>query len=57
MSLMSAKVKCAIEKHVDVSSDHSGRAASHIFGFRIDIATGVGIVEFASMRAPLWKII
>jgi hypothetical protein len=21
-----------------------------------DIATGVGMVEFASMRAPLWKI-
>ena len=23
----------------------------------VDIAIGVGIVEFASMRAPLWKII
>jgi hypothetical protein len=23
----------------------------------VDMATGVGIVEFASMRAPLWKII
>jgi len=22
----------------------------------VDIATGVGMVEFASMRAPLWKI-
>ena len=23
----------------------------------VDIAIGVGMVEFASMRAPLWKII
>jgi hypothetical protein len=54
--LFGAKVQHIVEKPSDVGGSHCGGTYGHIFGLDVDIATGVGMVEFASMRAPLWKI-
>jgi hypothetical protein len=51
--LFGAEVEHIVEKHSNVSSCHCGGI---YLASDIDIATGVGMVEFALMRAPLWKI-
>ena len=56
LPLFGAKVEHIVEKHLDVGGSHCGGTCGHILGFRSRLCKGVGIVEFASMRAPLWKI-
>jgi hypothetical protein len=56
MPLFSAKVEHIVEKHLDVGSSLVAEHAAIYSASDVFIATGVGMVEFASMRAPLWKI-
>ncbi len=41
---------------VAIVAEHAAIYSASDIDIDIDIATGVGMVEFASMRAPLWKI-
>ncbi len=54
--LFCAKVEHIIEKHSNVGSGHVAEHAAIYLASEVDFATGVGKVEFALMKALLWKI-